>query len=276
MSLLLLTLLLAVPADPPPGPLSRPPRAVGSEAPAPFPDEAAEARYDLRVFGVRVGRPVARMGAVRTMGDGRRIRSLEMRSRLVGFARRFVDLDWTYTTVLDARTTRPIESRLAVARPGAADARRETALRFAGHHLEVTLEGRARRRRWRRVVEPGTVDPVSALLWLQSRDLRPGDTADVAVHTGRRHFRMVARAVERETVSVPAGVRPALRVECAFQPWRPSPALPTGEPAGEMAPRYRYTIWLGRDAYRTPLRIETLAAGVGRVTLALVGRRMLR
>ena len=99
---------------------------------------------------------------------------------------------------------------------------------------------------------------IGAFLALRSKDLGPGQTAQIAMSDGRRAAPVKVEAQEREEIKTPAGTYPALRCEAYML-------------NGVIYPRKgRAFVWLSDDARRLPVQIRLrLQFPIGTVTLQL-------
>jgi len=136
--------------------------------------------------------------------------------------------------------------------------------------------GRKQDQRWRFVAEgqvsrapeptvivlPGTRDPLGAFYALRSVDWQPAPEIRALVYDGHEFYEMRARmAASAETVEVPAGRFSTARI--AVQVFQHNKEL-----SG-----INFTIWLGSDPARTPLRMRAeLPFGTLRVELTSPGR----
>jgi hypothetical protein len=108
--------------------------------------------------------------------------------------------------------------------------------------LQATDRGAASSSRFPR--ERDTLDPLSALAWLRSARLRPGDPLCLDLVAAGRLWRVRGRVAPRtEPVATGAGSFQALRIEG------------TGQRADDPSKTRRIWLWLSDDARRLPLAV---------------------
>jgi hypothetical protein len=129
-----------------------------------------------------------------------------------------------------------------------------------------TLVGQVKRRdrMKERTLPAGTVyDPVSALYLLRSRNFLAGTTLEAEVFTGRDHYRVLARVIGKERITLGTGQRQAIRLQPEVF------SLDKASQKNLLPPET--TLWVTADATHTPLKIESYLP-IGRVVVELNGR----
>jgi hypothetical protein len=107
---------------------------------------------------------------------------------------------------------------------------------------------------------PGTFDPLSAFYFTRRAELPVGQSVQRPVTDGRRHVVGTARALRRETVTVPAGTFDTVLVE---------PDLKDVGGVFRKSPGARIFIWLTDDARRIPVKLQSRVV-IGRFVGELV------
>ena len=106
----------------------------------------------------------------------------------------------------------------------------------------------------------GSRDAVTALFYLRTLPLRPGDELVIPVNDAGRNLTVRALAEATDTVATPLGPVEALRLRVTI------------ERRLERRRGVAATMWLSTDARRVPVRLD-LSAGFGQVRLELVDYR---
>ncbi|MGE5357824.1 MAG: DUF3108 domain-containing protein [Bacteroidales bacterium] len=109
-------------------------------------------------------------------------------------------------------------------------------------------------------IPPYTQDPVSALYWIRTLDLRPGLKTTVPVSYNGNLLTVQVTVNGRETLGGGSGARRA---------WRVTPLVVND--SSDSAPR-KMAVWLSDDNRHVPLRMEVEIA-VGRFEMVLTGAR---
>jgi Protein of unknown function (DUF3108) len=108
-------------------------------------------------------------------------------------------------------------------------------------------------------IPPNAQDIISCLYYLRSLDgIEPGVTKIVDVHEGRKNWRLLVRAEQRERVTVPAGTFDTVRVraEVRFK--------------GVFFDRGDVRLWLTDDVRHVPVRVS-IKISIGQVLGELIG-----
>jgi hypothetical protein len=211
----------------------------------------------------------ATLSAVTRLNDGRPVRSLRVAGATTGTFHRLLPSDGEVSSVLDAVTLTPLQSRYDAQRAGQ---RFRAEQRFRGRLVDTAVL-RGGRRFWRsRLVEAHTADVLSWLVTLQARRLAPGETATQAVATRQRYLRMSAHAERVEEVSTPMGRIQATRVRVSLVPWWPIPALPRGQAHQPRPDPLGVVVWFDHGPFRLPVRLEMTVKVAGRMVVELTDR----
>ncbi len=106
-------------------------------------------------------------------------------------------------------------------------------------------------------VLPGTRDPLGLFFYLRAVDWQRSTEVRCPVFDGRKLYQVRARLeLERGTVSVPAGKFAASRIDVRAYEY------------GKQSEQARFSVWLARDASRTPVLVEVeVPLGTARVEL---------
>ena len=126
-----------------------------------------------------------------------------------------------------------------------------------------TLIGQVKRRdrMKERTLPAGTVyDPVSALYLLRSRNFLTGTTLEAEVFTGRDHYRVRARVIGKERITLGTEQRQAIRLQ--------PEVFSLDKASQENLLPLETTLWVTADATHTPLKIESYLP-IGRVVVEL-------
>ncbi|NOT56236.1 MAG: DUF3108 domain-containing protein [Deltaproteobacteria bacterium] len=129
-----------------------------------------------------------------------------------------------------------------------------------------TLIGQVKRRDRvkERTLPAGTAhDPASALYLLRSQDFQPGTTLEAEVFTGRDHFRVRARVIGKERITLGTGQRQAIRLQ--------PEVFSLDKASGDNLLPSETTLWVTADAAHTPLKIESYLP-LGHVVVELTGQ----
>ena len=108
------------------------------------------------------------------------------------------------------------------------------------------------------VLDGAAHDFISAIYFLRTQELKPGQTLELAVGDSGETFRVPVRVVERKTLKTVVGRVPTLRVEVGLF----GAGRLVGDRKGEMS------IWITDDARRLPVRAQ-LKADVGTLDIKL-------
>ncbi|MSQ48212.1 MAG: DUF3108 domain-containing protein [Deltaproteobacteria bacterium] len=129
-----------------------------------------------------------------------------------------------------------------------------------------TLVGQVKRRDRvkERTLPAGTVhDPASAFYWFRSQNFLPGSTLETEVFTGRDHYRVRARVIGKEKITLGTVQRQAIRLQ-------PEVFSLDNASQDNLLPS-ETTLWVTADASHTPLRIESHLS-LGQVVVELTGQ----
>jgi hypothetical protein len=129
-----------------------------------------------------------------------------------------------------------------------------------------TLVGQVKRRDRvkERTLPVGTVhDPASALYWLRSQSFLPGVTLEAEVFTGRDHYRVRARVIGKERITLGTAQRQAIRLQ--------PQVFSLDKISQENLLPPETTLWVTADAAHTPLKIESYLP-LGHVVVELTGQ----
>lgn len=229
------------PAPPPPPPPGAPPFAIGERA-----------EYEVRWLGGGLGMAAGRATIEVHRGDGAAYRFVA-RAETAEWVRRFFEARNEYATeasadLLPARQTRE-------ERQGYRHVRREFVFDHEARLVRVSSgdAGAA----LALPMPPGTRDALTALYYLRSRPLDPGDAIRVPVNDGGRNLVLDVRVEAEETIEV--GGRPIAALRLAP---RIVQRVQRREPI-------ELTVWMSRDERRIPLRVD-VSAGFGRLRVDLV------
>lgn len=229
----------APPAPPPPGP---PPFAVGERA-----------SYDVRWLGGGLGMSAGRATIEVRHGGGSAYRFVA-RGETAEWVRRFFDARNEYAT--DASADLLPERQTREEHQGYRHVRREYTFDHAARVVRVS-SGDEGAGSLALPMPPGTRDALTALYYLRSRSLVPGDAIRVPVNDGGRNLILDVRVEAEETIAIGGTPRAALRLAP-----RIVQRVQRREPI-------ELTVWLSRDERRIPLRVH-VSAGFGRVRADLV------
>lgn len=107
-------------------------------------------------------------------------------------------------------------------------------------------------------IQPGTVDPLSALYVIRTMPLKPGTVSWVPVASNGKNYRLRLSVSPREQIRTAVGTLPAVKITPLIQ-----------DENGRPATTRNLTVWMSDDARRLPLRVEVdLPVGSFRLTLA--------
>jgi hypothetical protein len=199
-------------------------------------------RYELRALGGRAGEVVMTLGGPRKFGT-RLLRSVRIEARTDGMAARLfpaiadgtswidgewlpVRADWTGSINTDKREIR--YKYLG---------KRARGEYKKGGQVLLSLDEKAAAR---------TVDTVSVITWVMSRDMVPGTEYQRPYFDGRRFFDMVATVGQPKEISLPVGLREAYPVSVRMT---------------HKKIRYDMVIWVGvhdRVPYKTAFDFKPL------------------
>ncbi|HLL76061.1 MAG TPA: DUF3108 domain-containing protein [Pyrinomonadaceae bacterium] len=110
----------------------------------------------------------------------------------------------------------------------------------------------------RNVLDSAAHDIISAIYFLRTQQLRPGQSFELAVSDSGQTVRVPVRVIERKTLKTVVGRVPALRVEIGLF----GAGRLVGDREGEM------TLWITDDARRIPVRAR-LSADIGTLDIKL-------
>ncbi|HXE80131.1 MAG TPA: DUF3108 domain-containing protein [Vicinamibacterales bacterium] len=228
----------APPAPPPPG---TPPFAIGERA-----------TYEVRWLGAGLGMPAGRATIEVRRGEQGPYRFVAT-AETAAWVQRFFDARNVYATeassdLLPARQTRDEQQ-------GHRHVRR--AFTFDHDARVVRISGAEDAEPIALPMPPGTRDALTALYYLRSRALSPGDTIRVPVNDGGRNLVLDVRAEEEELIDVGGQAVRALRL------------TPRIVQRVQRRQPIELVVWLSRDERRIPLRAD-VSAGFGRLRVDLV------
>ncbi|MEE2779528.1 MAG: DUF3108 domain-containing protein [Myxococcota bacterium] len=163
--------------------------------------------YELQALGGPAGEAALTMGAARKV-KGKRLRPIRLESRTVGMAGRVYPFVGGGTTWIDDQDL-PIRIRWDSDTPLG---RRTVSANTNGKRLHGEYKRGTIHKRVKRDLDQRPTDLVSAVAWLASRPLKPGDTLKIPVFLGMRVYDMVATVGEADTIHLPVGIREAVPV----------------------------------------------------------------
>ncbi len=180
---------------------------------------------------------------------------LDMNARTVGFVRSLWRLD-TRSTALAGTDLRPVSvDQTEVYK----DKTRRTRLNFNPEgvtRLRTVSPSGGEKTKTKRFEQPGLFELHSALLWLRSQRLTPGDTYRFVVYPATAAYLAEAIVLSTEHVSVPGRTADALKIELKLRKIAQDRSL---EPHTKFKRAYA---WLSNDADRLLLKVEAdLAVG---------------
>ena len=97
-------------------------------------------------------------------------------------------------------------------------------------------------------IGPGTFDPLSAFYWTRSADLFIGQRIQRPVTDGKKQVTGIARVIERETVTVPAGT---------FDTYLIEPDLSHVGGVFEKSPNAKIQLWVTTDPRHLPIKLAS-------------------
>jgi len=233
-----------------------------------LPNGSVRARFGLRVLGMKIGEPEVHLGPVETAKSGATIRTLRFKAGTWGKLRRLYPFDTTSVSIIDGTTYRPMRTVIKMLR---GSDRKTIDLRFKGPRVvgSVTRNGEVE------VVDElhaaGMMDTISSAIWMAARDFEPGETDQVPHHSGTTRYRLWFEAGEIEEVRVPAGTFEALKIVCTLYRWEHGAPAPKTQPTTE--PTTQWTVWMGRDTFRTPVKVLADVPILGEIAVELEARR---
>ena len=130
--------------------------------------------------------------------------------------------------------------------------------RVDDERIDFDLDARIATRESRRIrFEPPVFDSLSAVYYLRTRPLSPGEPVEMEVVSGKHAYRLVADVLGRETVKTPAGTFLATKVH------------PKMKEEGLLKKGGDLWIWFADDPARTPVVIRS-KLNFGTLTARLV------
>lgn len=130
--------------------------------------------------------------------------------------------------------------------------------RVDDERIDFDLETRIATRENRRIrFEPPVFDSLSAVYYLRTRPLQPGEPVEMEVVSGKHAYRLVADVLGRESVKTPAGTFLATKVH------------PKMKEEGLLKSSGDLWIWFADDPARTPVVIRS-KLNFGTLTARLV------
>ena len=180
---------------------------------------------------------------------------LDVNARTVGFVRTLWRLD-TQATSLAATDLRPVSVQQTEAYK---DKTRRTRLSFDAEgvtRLRTVQPADGTKARPKRFEQPSLFDLHSALLWIRSQRLTPGDTYRFVVYPATAAYVAEATVLSTERISVPGRTADAFKIELKLR------RVAKGGALGPHAKFKRAYAWLSDDADRLLLKVEAdLAVG---------------
>lgn len=222
----------------------------------------------MRVLGMKIGEPAVHLGPVTTSSSGAPIRTLRFQGGTWGKLRRLYPFDTSSVSVLDARTYRPMRTVIKMLR---GTDNKTVDLRFKGDRVTGHVTKNGEMKTTDEIHDKGMVDTVTSLPWLSFRNLAPGESDQVPHHSGRRRYRLWVQAQSFEEVRVAAGTFEALKIVCSLYKWEHRLPAPKTRPEGK--PVAQWTAWLGRDPFRTPIKLAAKVSILGEIIVELEARR---
>jgi len=233
------------PAPPPPPPPEAPPFSIGERA-----------AYDVRWLGGGLGMSAGRatLEVQRGHDDDTPYRFVA-RAETADWVGQFFDARNEYATLASADLLP--RRHVREEHQGYRHVRRDFTFDHDGRQVRVPSAGASNAAPLFLPIPPGTRDALTALYYLRSRPLHPGDTIRVPVNDGGRNLILDVRVEGEETIAIGGRSVPALRLTP-----RIVQRVQRREPI-------ELVVWLSRDAHRMPLRVD-VSAGFGRVRVDLV------
>ena len=233
-----------------------------------LPKGAVRAKYALRVLGMKIGEPEVHLGPVEASKSGAPFRTLRFECGTWGKLRRLYPFDTSSISVIDGVTHRPKRTVIKMLR-GAEE--KKIDMRFKGNHAVGTVTRDGEVQAFDDLHDHGMVDTISSVMWIVARDLKPGESTNMPHHSGSARYWLWVEAKGVKEVRVPAGTFDALEVVCTLYRWEEGLPSPKTKPTVE--PATLWTLWVGRDAYRTPVKVSATVAILGDVVVELEARR---
>lgn len=195
----------------PPDWLSR----VTGQPPGSFPPyRPVHLSYTAGWAGITAGKIEASFTREGPQGDSFHLR---FTGETIGFARKLFRLDSTYESVVDATTLRPTKTRISETY---SDEQRETVQSFAPDQVirirksdpPQKSDGKPRKAKL-----PNVYDMHSALLYIRSQTLNPGDKFAFIVYATDSPYLASATVVGPATVTVAAGTFQAIKIDLTLE-----------------------------------------------------------
>lgn len=221
-------------------------RSLSPANPGPFPlPRALKANYSLGWFTFKGGEAGAVFSKPR-----RDIVQMEVKGGSTGWVRGLWKLDASHKAVARASTLRPIQ----VSQVESYSAKTTTTQLTFNEHCATCLRRSnppdAVPPKEERFVFPNLFDMQTALLWVRSQRLVPGDSYSLAVFPANTPYLATVRVIGREKIRCRAGRYNALKLELKLQKITPELGL---EPHKKFK---RGFAWISDDADRILLRAE--------------------
>ena len=181
---------------------------------------------------------------------------LDLNARTVGFVRTLWRLDTQATALATAATLRPVSvDQTEVYK----DKTRRTRLVFDAEgvtRLRTILPSDRNRPKPKRFEQPSLFDLHTALLWVRTQRLTPGDTYQFVVYPATAAYLAEAKVLSSETITVPARSGNSLKIELKLRRIAKDRSL---EPHKKFKRAYA---WISDDTDRLLLKVEAdLAVG---------------
>lgn len=231
----------------PPAWLSR----VTGQPPGNFPPyRAVHLTYNAGWAGITAGKIEANFAPEGPNGDELH---LKFTGATVGLARKLFRLDSTFDSVVEAKTLRPTITKLSETY---SDERRETVQSFAPDQVTRVRRSNPPQKsdgKPRNIRLPNVYDMHSALLYIRSQPLNPGDKFVFIVYATDSPYLASATVVGPDALAIPAGnfkaIKLDLRLESIDKKLKLKPYRKTK----------KTTVWISDDADRVFLKVSSEA-----------------
>lgn len=221
-------------------------RKLSSDKPGPFPlPHALRANYSLGWFTFKGGEA----NAVFSKPRGNLVQ-LEVRGGTTGWVRGLWKLDASHKAIAHASTLRPIQVKQIEAYSGKTITTRLAFNERGVTSLRVPRPPEAIPPKEQKFLFPDLFDMQTALLWVRSQRLVPGESYSLVVFPATTPYLATVRVIGREKIRVKAGRFSALKFELKLQKVTPELGL---EPHKKFK---RGVAWISDDADRIVLRAE--------------------
>lgn len=111
----------------------------------------------------------------------------------------------------------------------------------------------------KRVILPDTHDPLSAIFYIRSREMKEGRIIDININTNQKNYQLYAKVAEKKEYAFKSGKRTVWIVDGVVR-------------RREKSPYHKTTLkmWLLDDAAKTPILIRAMTS-IGPITARLSG-----